>query len=100
MPDIKEHVAVTIMASTASSSALAISIFAAQDLYYNVRPNAAVGIFTWVILLYLYAMFGNGPDLRLIGSQIIGYGTAGKRGRFSIPISALISVYITDRHHA
>ena len=47
------------MASTASSSALAISIFAAQDLYYDVRPNAAVGIFT------------------LIGSQLIGYGMAG-----------------------
>ncbi|KAF8176072.1 OPT oligopeptide transporter [Pholiota molesta] len=57
--NIKEHVAITIMASTASSSALAISIFAAQDLYYNVRPNAAVGIFT------------------LIGSQLIGYGMAG-----------------------
>ncbi len=57
--DIKEHVAITIMSSTASSSALAISIFAAQDLYYNVRPNAAVGIFT------------------LIGSQLIGYGMAG-----------------------
>jgi len=47
------------MCSTASDSALAISIFAAQDLYYNVRPNAAVGIFT------------------LIGSQLIGYGLAG-----------------------
>ncbi|KJA14222.1 hypothetical protein HYPSUDRAFT_150665 [Hypholoma sublateritium FD-334 SS-4] len=57
--NIKEHVAITIMASTASSSALAISIFAAQDLYYNVRPNAGVGIFT------------------LIGSQLIGYGMAG-----------------------
>ncbi|CAA7268243.1 unnamed protein product [Cyclocybe aegerita] len=57
--NIKEHVAITIMASTASDSALAISIFAAQDLYYNVRPNAAVGIFT------------------LIGSQLLGYGTAG-----------------------
>ncbi|KAF9025798.1 OPT oligopeptide transporter [Hymenopellis radicata] len=57
--NIKEHVAITIMSSTASSSALAISIFAAQDLYYNVRPNAAVGIFT------------------LIGSQLIGYGMAG-----------------------
>lgn len=34
------------MASTASTSALAISIFAAQDLYYNVRPSAAVGVFT------------------------------------------------------
>ncbi|KAF8888442.1 OPT oligopeptide transporter protein-domain-containing protein [Gymnopilus junonius] len=57
--NLKEHVAITIMASTASSSALAISIFAAQDLYYHIRPNAAVGIFT------------------LIGSQLIGYGLAG-----------------------
>lgn len=56
---IKEHVAITIMASTASSSSLAISIFAAQDLYYNVRPNAAIGILT------------------LIGSQLIGYGLSG-----------------------
>ena len=47
------------MASTASSSALAISIFAAQDLYYHVRPNPAVGIFT------------------LISSQLLGYGLAG-----------------------
>ena len=44
--DIKEHVAITIMSTTASDSAIAISIFAAQDLYYNVKPNAAVGIFT------------------------------------------------------
>jgi hypothetical protein len=44
--DIKEHVAITVMCSTASDSALAISIFAAQDLYYDVKPNAAVGIFT------------------------------------------------------
>jgi hypothetical protein len=49
--DIKEHVAITIMASTASASALAISVFAAQDLYYNVRPNAAVGVFTYVVEL-------------------------------------------------
>ncbi|KAF8877581.1 OPT oligopeptide transporter protein-domain-containing protein [Gymnopilus junonius] len=58
--NLKEHVAITIMASTASSSALAISIFAAQDLYYHIRPNAAVGIFT------------------LIGSQLIGYGLAAR----------------------
>jgi hypothetical protein len=57
--NLKEHVAITIMAATASDSALAISIFAAQDLYYNVIPNAGVGIFT------------------LIGSQLIGYGIAG-----------------------
>ncbi|KAJ7210971.1 OPT oligopeptide transporter [Mycena rebaudengoi] len=57
--NLKEHVAITIMASTASSSALAISIFAAQDLFYHVEANVAVGIFT------------------LIGSQLIGYGMAG-----------------------
>ncbi|KAJ6610636.1 OPT oligopeptide transporter [Mycena sp. CBHHK59/15] len=57
--NLKEHVAITIMASTASSSALAISIFAAQELYYHVETNVAVGIFT------------------LIGSQLIGYGMAG-----------------------
>lgn len=64
--NIKEHAAITIMSATASDSALAISIFAAQDLYYNVRPNAAVGIFT------------------LIGSQLIGYGLAGIMRRFLV----------------
>ncbi|KAJ6452376.1 OPT oligopeptide transporter [Mycena vitilis] len=57
--NLKEHVAITIMASTASSSALAISIFAAQELYYFVETNVAVGIFT------------------IISSQLIGYGMAG-----------------------
>jgi hypothetical protein len=57
--NIKEHVAITIMSSTASLAAVAISIFAAQDLFYNVVPNPAVGIFT------------------LIASQLIGYGMAG-----------------------
>ncbi|KAJ7764119.1 OPT oligopeptide transporter [Mycena maculata] len=57
--NLKEHVAITIMASTASSSALAISIFASQELYYNVETNVAVGIFT------------------IISSQLIGYGMAG-----------------------
>ena len=46
--DIKEHVAITIMGATSSDSALAISIFAAQDLYYNVKPNAATAIFTLI----------------------------------------------------
>ncbi|KZP29075.1 OPT oligopeptide transporter [Athelia psychrophila] len=64
--NIKEHVAITIMATTASDSAVAISIFAAQDLYYDVTPNAAVGIFT------------------LIGSQLIGYGLAGMARQFLV----------------
>ena len=36
------------MGATSSDSALAISIFAAQDLYYNVKPNAATAIFTLI----------------------------------------------------
>ncbi|KAF7351730.1 Oligopeptide transporter 3 [Mycena sanguinolenta] len=57
--NLKEHVSITIFASTASSSALAISVFAADDLYYGTKPNAGVGIFT------------------LIGSQLMGYGLGG-----------------------
>ncbi|KAF9031336.1 peptide transporter MTD1 [Hymenopellis radicata] len=57
--NIKEHVAITILSSTAAGSALAISIFAADDLYYGIQPNVGVGIFT------------------LIGSQLIGYGLGG-----------------------
>ncbi|KAJ7260312.1 peptide transporter MTD1 [Mycena haematopus] len=57
--NMKEHVAITIFASTAAGSALAISIFAADDLYYGIQPNAGVGIFT------------------LIGSQLMGYGLGG-----------------------
>ncbi|KAG6885082.1 hypothetical protein C0993_006043, partial [Termitomyces sp. T159_Od127] len=56
---LKEHVAITIFASTAAESALAISIFAADDLYYGLHPNVGVGIFT------------------LIGSQLMGYGLGG-----------------------
>lgn len=70
--NIKEHVAITIMSSTASTAAVAISIFAAQDLYYHVTPNAAVGIFT------------------LIASQLIGYGMAGiMRGFLVYPTFAI-----------
>ena len=35
--DIKEHVAITIFSTTAAGSALAISIFAADALYYNIE---------------------------------------------------------------
>ncbi|KAJ7093296.1 peptide transporter MTD1 [Mycena belliarum] len=57
--NMKEHVAITIFASTAAGSALAISVFAADELYYNLQINPGVGIFT------------------LIGSQLMGYGLGG-----------------------
>ncbi|KAJ6536472.1 OPT oligopeptide transporter protein-domain-containing protein, partial [Mycena vulgaris] len=53
------HVAITIFASTAAGSALAISIFAADELYYDIQVSPGVGILT------------------LIGIQLLGYGLGG-----------------------
>ncbi|ESK86285.1 oligopeptide transporter [Moniliophthora roreri MCA 2997] len=64
--NLKEHVAITIFSSTASESALAISIFAADSLFYNIQPNVGVGIFT------------------LIGSQLLGYGLGGLMRSFLV----------------
>ncbi|KAJ3488990.1 hypothetical protein NLI96_g2467 [Meripilus lineatus] len=57
--NIKEHVAIIIMSSTAANSATAIQVISVQDLYYNNKMNAGIAIFT------------------LIGSQLLGYGYAG-----------------------
>ncbi|KAH9931204.1 OPT oligopeptide transporter [Amylocystis lapponica] len=57
--NIKEHVAIIIMSSTAATSAVAIQVISVQELYYNNNMNPGVAIFT------------------LIGSQLIGYGYAG-----------------------
>ncbi|KAF7302311.1 OPT oligopeptide transporter [Mycena chlorophos] len=81
---MKEHVAITIMASTASSSALAISIFAAQELYYNVETNVAVGIFTYVLSIPVMKPPHLITDLRIISSQLIGYGMAGVMRTFLV----------------
>jgi hypothetical protein len=58
--NIKEHVGILIMSAAATHGALAISIFAADDLFYGIKPNPGVAIFT------------------LLGSQLLGYGLAGK----------------------
>ncbi|GAA5917230.1 hypothetical protein JCM5296_002400 [Sporobolomyces johnsonii] len=63
---LKEHVAVLIMSSTSASSAEAISVFAADELYYNITPNYGVAIFT------------------LLGSQLFGYGLAGLTRSFTV----------------
>ncbi|EKM55312.1 uncharacterized protein PHACADRAFT_255841 [Phanerochaete carnosa HHB-10118-sp] len=57
--NIKEHVAIIIMSSTAAASATAIQVISVQELYYNHKMNPGVAIFT------------------LIGSQLLGYGFAG-----------------------
>ncbi|SCV71209.1 BQ2448_2797 [Microbotryum intermedium] len=64
--NIKEHVAILVMSSTATDSALAISVFAAEELYYNVTPSYGVAIFT------------------LLGSQLFGYGIAGLMRSFTV----------------
>lgn len=92
--DLKEHVAITIMSSTASAAALAISIFgelsgckvaqswynyssASQDLYYNVEVNPGVGIFTWASFENLFDALLYSLRNSLIASQLLGYGIAG-----------------------
>jgi OPT family oligopeptide transporter len=55
----KEHLAIVIMSSSASSAAYATEVLATQKLYYNIIPNAAVAV------------------LLLLSSQLLGYGMAG-----------------------
>ena len=57
--NVKEHLAIVVMASSASGAALATEVLAAQKLYYNVVPNTTVAI------------------LLLLSSQLLGYGMAG-----------------------
>ncbi|KAJ7925954.1 OPT oligopeptide transporter [Mycena leptocephala] len=56
---VKENVGILIMAAASTHGALAINIFAADDLYYGFNLNPAIAIFT------------------LLGSQLLGYGLAG-----------------------
>ena len=51
---VKEHVAILIMSATGADSALAINVFASEELYYNITPNYGTAIFT------------------LLGSQLFG----------------------------
>ncbi|KIK66315.1 hypothetical protein GYMLUDRAFT_93594 [Collybiopsis luxurians FD-317 M1] len=68
--NIKEHVGIVIMSAAATHGALAINIFAADDLFYNVTFNPAIAIFT------------------LLGSQLLGYGLGGMmRGFLVYPTS-------------
>lgn len=55
----KEHLAIVVMAGSASGAAYATEVLATQKLYYNVVPNAVVAI------------------LLLLSSQLLGYGMAG-----------------------
>jgi hypothetical protein len=72
--DIKEHVAIQIMANTASTAAQACFVFASDDLFYGITVNSGNAIFT------------------LLASQLIGYGYAGLfRGMLVYPTVRVVS---------
>ncbi|KAI0043670.1 OPT-domain-containing protein [Auriscalpium vulgare] len=76
--NIKEHTAIVIMASTASTVAVAMEVIAALDLFYDIRLNAAVAIF------------------QIFASQMIGYGIAGLlRNLLVYPTYAFYPTYIS-----
>ena len=68
--------AITIFASTAADSALAISIFAADELFYNIQPNAGAGIFTLIGGISLNTVVKSSLKYYL-GSQLMSYGLGG-----------------------
>ncbi|KAK5112776.1 hypothetical protein LTR62_003874 [Meristemomyces frigidus] len=57
--NMKEHAAITLMASAAAQTATATEALAAQQLFYGGYPSKAAGIFV------------------VLSSQLIGYGLAG-----------------------
>ncbi|KAK3677023.1 hypothetical protein LTR78_003228 [Recurvomyces mirabilis] len=57
--NMKEHAAITLMASAAAQTATATEALAAQQLFYGGYPSRAAGIFV------------------VLSSQLIGYGLAG-----------------------
>lgn len=86
----KEHLAIVIMSSSASESAKAIEVLAAQRLYYNVIPNTMIAI------------------LLLFSSQLLGYGVAGVLRKSLVyptkmvwpgilPLSSLVEALHRDR---
>ncbi|KAK7683103.1 hypothetical protein QCA50_013776 [Cerrena zonata] len=76
--NIKEHTAIVIMSSTASTVAIAMEIIAALDLFYDTRLNGAVAIF------------------QIFSSQMLGYGIAGMlRTLLVYPTYAFYPTYIS-----
>ncbi|EIM86534.1 OPT oligopeptide transporter [Stereum hirsutum FP-91666 SS1] len=77
--NIKEHVAITIMASTAANVAVAMEVIAALDLFYNIKLNPAVAIFQVRSLHFM-----------------IGYGIAGLlRSLLVYPTYAFYPTYVS-----
>ncbi|KAF9047508.1 OPT oligopeptide transporter protein-domain-containing protein [Panaeolus papilionaceus] len=76
--NIKEHTVIVIMSSTASTVAVAMEIIAALDLFYDLRLNSAVAVFS------------------IFATQMLGYGIAGLLRRFLVyPTYAFYPNYIS-----
>ncbi|KAF2722237.1 OPT-domain-containing protein [Polychaeton citri CBS 116435] len=90
---LKEHAAITLMASAAGQSALATEALAAQELFYGGYPNKAAGIFI------------------TLASQLIGYAIAGMLRQvlvwptkmlwpMNLPITSLLEALHKDKVQA
>ncbi|KAF9567140.1 OPT oligopeptide transporter [Agrocybe pediades] len=76
--NIKEHTMIVIMSSTAANVAIAMEIIAALDLFYDLRLNSAVAVFS------------------IFSSQMLGYGLAGMlRTLLVYPTYAFYPAYIS-----
>ncbi|PPQ78625.1 hypothetical protein CVT25_010589 [Psilocybe cyanescens] len=76
--NIKEHTVIVIMSSTASSVATAMEIIAALDLFYDLRLNSAIAVFS------------------IFSTQMLGYGMAGLLRTFLVyPTYAFYPSYIS-----
>ena len=86
----KEHAAIVIMSSAASTCALGTEVLAVQRLYYSTSPNAGASIFL------------------LFSSQLLGYGIAGLMRRtlvfptkmlypINLPLNTLLETLHRDK---
>ncbi|KAJ3496103.1 hypothetical protein NLG97_g2909 [Lecanicillium saksenae] len=70
--NVKEHLAITIMANAASTSALGLQIITTERLYYNHQLNGALTFFM------------------LMSSQCLGYGMAGLMRKIMVYPAAML----------
>ncbi|TFK37910.1 OPT oligopeptide transporter protein-domain-containing protein [Crucibulum laeve] len=76
--NIKEHIVIVIMSSTAANVAVAMEIIAALDLFYDLHLNSAVAVFS------------------IFATQMLGYGLAGMlRTLLVYPTYAFYPAYIS-----
>ncbi|KAI3614519.1 oligopeptide transporter [Moniliophthora roreri] len=81
--NIKEHTGILIMSAAATHGALAINIFAADDLYILLLPNCSCAL-NYPLRFYGYTPNTAVAVFTLLGSQLLGYGLAGMMRSFLV----------------